>query len=198
MGGRRIKKSTGQALTPGRRVDEQARNAAELAWVAAGGSQQARCPHAPDQRHVAGQPTVVLGDPGRYLGRRGEPAAGVGGPARRIAVDLVHPAQHRHAPVQVLRLSPAQPHHALRSSTWTGSVVRGPDGVWFMFSTGGGSREHGLKQRVGLATSADLDHWTKHPASPVLESDPRWYEQYRPLPPRGRRSARRDRARPRC
>jgi beta-fructofuranosidase len=63
-------------------------------------------------------------------------------------------------------------------TTWTGSVVRGTDGVWFMFYTGGGSREHGLKQRVGLATSADLHHWTKHPASPVLESDPRWYEQY--------------------
>jgi hypothetical protein len=45
-----------------------------------------------------------------------------------------------------------------------------------MFYTGGGSREHGLKQRVGLANSADLHHWTKHPASPVLESDPRWYE----------------------
>ncbi len=63
-------------------------------------------------------------------------------------------------------------------TTWTGSVVRGPDGVWFMFYTGGGSREQGLKQRVGLATSDDLHHWTKHPASPVLESDPRWYEQY--------------------
>lgn len=62
-------------------------------------------------------------------------------------------------------------------ATWTGSVVRGPDGEWFMFYTGSGSGERGLKQRIGLATSADLVHWRKHPASPVLESDGRWYEQ---------------------
>lgn len=62
-------------------------------------------------------------------------------------------------------------------TTWTGSVARGPDGTWFMFYTGGGSRERGLKQRIGLATSADLYHWDRHPASPVLETDSRWYEQ---------------------
>jgi beta-fructofuranosidase len=62
-------------------------------------------------------------------------------------------------------------------ATWTGSVVRGPDGTWFMFYTGAGSAEHALKQRIGLATSADLYHWTRHPGSAVLESDPRWYEQ---------------------
>lgn len=62
-------------------------------------------------------------------------------------------------------------------STWTGSVVRGRDGTWCMFYTGVGSRERARKQRVGLATSADLQHWSRHPGSPVLESDPRWYEQ---------------------
>jgi beta-fructofuranosidase len=61
--------------------------------------------------------------------------------------------------------------------TWTGSVVRGPDGTWFMFYTGAGSQERALKQRIGLAASPDLHHWTRHPGSPVLESDPRWYEQ---------------------
>jgi beta-fructofuranosidase len=61
-------------------------------------------------------------------------------------------------------------------ATWTGSVLHGPDG-WYMFYTGAGSRERGLKQRIGLATSADLQHWSKHPASPVLESEPRWYQQ---------------------
>lgn len=60
--------------------------------------------------------------------------------------------------------------------TWTGSVVRGPGREWFMFYTGSGAREHGLKQRIGLATSADLHHWRRHPASPVLESDGRWHE----------------------
>ena len=62
------------------------------------------------------------------------------------------------------------------AATWTGSVVRGPDRTWFMFYTGAGSRERGLKQRIGLATSADLRHWSRYPGSPVLESDPRWYE----------------------
>jgi hypothetical protein len=51
-----------------------------------------------------------------------------------------------------------------------------PDGDWFMFYTGASAQERGLKQRVGLATSADLRHWSKHSGSPVLESDPRWYE----------------------
>jgi beta-fructofuranosidase len=46
-----------------------------------------------------------------------------------------------------------------------------------MFYTGAGSAEGGLKQRVGLATSSDLYQWRKHPASPVLASDDRWYEQ---------------------
>ena len=62
-------------------------------------------------------------------------------------------------------------------ATWTGSVVRGQDGTWFMFYTGVGSREGVGRQRIGLATSADLYHWSKHPGSPVLESDPRWYAQ---------------------
>jgi beta-fructofuranosidase len=63
------------------------------------------------------------------------------------------------------------------TGTWTGSVVRGRDGTWFMFYTGVGSGERALKQRIGLATSDDLHHWRRHPGSPVLESDPRWYEQ---------------------
>jgi beta-fructofuranosidase len=62
-------------------------------------------------------------------------------------------------------------------STWTGSVVRGPDGLWRMFYTGAGSAEHGLVQRIGLATSADLSTWRRHPAAPVLHADPRWYER---------------------
>jgi beta-fructofuranosidase len=68
-------------------------------------------------------------------------------------------------------------------ATWTGSVVRGPDGTWFMFYTGCTRTEHGLKQRIGLTTSADLYTWRRHPASPVLESDPRWYAQLGPDQP---------------
>ena len=61
--------------------------------------------------------------------------------------------------------------------TWTGSVLPGPDGTWLMFYTGTSRAEQGLKQRIGLATSPDLARWQRHPASPVLESDGRWYEQ---------------------
>lgn len=60
-------------------------------------------------------------------------------------------------------------------ATWTGSIVRDAAGTWFMFYTGSCSREDGLKQRIGLATSRDLAAWQKHPGS-ILESDPRWYE----------------------
>jgi beta-fructofuranosidase len=61
-------------------------------------------------------------------------------------------------------------------ATWTGSIVRNGS-TWFMFYTGVGSRERSPKQRIGLATSADLFHWRRHPASPVLSADRRWYEQ---------------------
>ena len=74
-------------------------------------------------------------------------------------------------------------------ATWTGSVVRGPDDTWFMFYTGCTDSGSGLKQRIGLATSADLYTWHKHAASPVLESDRRWYEQ---LGPQGHDEAWRD------
>ncbi len=51
-----------------------------------------------------------------------------------------------------------------------------------MLYTGINRGERGLIQRIGLATSDDLIHWTKHPANPVLEADERWYELSRPSP----------------
>lgn len=61
-------------------------------------------------------------------------------------------------------------------ATWTGSVIRDGD-VWRMLYTGICRADDGLVQRIGLASSDDLVHWEKHPANPVLEADPRWYEQ---------------------
>jgi beta-fructofuranosidase len=46
-----------------------------------------------------------------------------------------------------------------------------------MLYTGINHSEHGLIQRIGLATSDDLIHWRKHPQNPLLEADGRWYEQ---------------------
>ncbi|MCE0505921.1 levansucrase [Roseivivax sp. GX 12232] len=47
------------------------------------------------------------------------------------------------------------------TTTWTGSVVQGPDGLWHLFYTGGGSAEKGLYQRIGHATSTDMHSWER-------------------------------------
>ncbi|MGW3961451.1 glycosyl hydrolase family 32 [Amycolatopsis sp. NPDC005003] len=62
-------------------------------------------------------------------------------------------------------------------ATWTGSVVRHPDGTWFLFYTGA-TRAPGGKnvQRIGYATSPDLVTWHRAAENPVLAADPRWYE----------------------
>jgi beta-fructofuranosidase len=72
-------------------------------------------------------------------------------------------------------LRPGEPGSWDDIATWTGSVIR-HDGLWHMLYTGIGTNDDGLVQRVGLATSDDLVHWTKHPANPVIEADGRWYE----------------------
>lgn len=65
-------------------------------------------------------------------------------------------------------------------STWTGSVVRGDDGVWRLFYTGVTRDEDWLIQRVGVATSEDLIAWHRPTDQPLLETDKRWYETYTP------------------
>lgn len=64
-------------------------------------------------------------------------------------------------------------------ATWTGSVVRGDDGVWHLFYTGTTLTDAGNVQSIGVATSTDLITWTKSAANPILEADPRWYELLR-------------------
>lgn len=62
------------------------------------------------------------------------------------------------------------------TAIWTGSIVRGDDGLWRMFYTALGSRGHGLRdQRIGVATSQDLTTWHKVGDEPVLDVDTRWY-----------------------
>ncbi|MBO9627296.1 MAG: glycosyl hydrolase family 32 [Microbacterium sp.] len=64
------------------------------------------------------------------------------------------------------------------SATWTGSVVRGADGVWRMFYTGARFLDPIAMtnvETVGVATSTDLHTWVKQPG-PVASADPRWYE----------------------
>lgn len=64
-------------------------------------------------------------------------------------------------------------------TTWTGSVIR-YGGLWYLFYTASKREEQGRIQRIGLATSRDLIFWEKHPANPLLNADPEWYETYDP------------------
>lgn len=47
------------------------------------------------------------------------------------------------------------------ATTWTGSVVRGDDGLWHLFYTGTSKAEGALVQRIGHATSEDLHDWRR-------------------------------------
>lgn len=60
-------------------------------------------------------------------------------------------------------------------ATWTGSIVRGDDGQWWMFYTGVG-RETAEIQRIFAATSEDLLVWDRVQEKPLVEADPQWYE----------------------
>lgn len=60
-------------------------------------------------------------------------------------------------------------------ATWTGSITRAGD-TWHLLYTGISSRDDGLLQRIGLATSRDLMHWERFGDRPVIEADPTWYE----------------------
>lgn len=65
-------------------------------------------------------------------------------------------------------------------ATWTGSVVRHPDGRWLMFYTGASLNEHGANvQTIGCASSLDLMTWVKLPG-PLLRADSQWYELHAP------------------
>ena len=60
---------------------------------------------------------------------------------------------------------------------WTGSVVRGDDGVWRFYYTALSSKPgHGVRdQRIGLAESEDLATWRRVGDRPLVDPDPRWY-----------------------
>ncbi|MFD5112802.1 glycosyl hydrolase family 32 [Streptomyces sp. NPDC058391] len=78
-----------------------------------------------------------------------------------------------HGPV----FGPGEPGAFDETATWTGSVLRGPDGVWRMFYTGARFLDTGGNiESIGVAVSADLYTWTKQPG-PIAEADGRWYEK---------------------
>src|SRR5919201_3809259 len=62
-------------------------------------------------------------------------------------------------------------------ATWTGSVMRAPDGSWWLFYTGVTLVDGRVVQSIGAATSTDLEVWHKRSTAPLLRADPRWYER---------------------
>jgi beta-fructofuranosidase len=57
-------------------------------------------------------------------------------------------------------------------TTWTGSVVRGPDGRWNLFYTASCHAEDGKYQRIGRAVSDDLHSWERVGDGPCLDLTP--------------------------
>jgi len=99
--------------------------------------------------------------------------------------DLRHPhARIGHATSQDLMnwkyegivLTPSAPPYWDDGTTWTGSVVKRPDGKWMMFYTGTMLSEERKYQRIGAAVSDDLFAWVKLGNGPLLEIDHDIYE----------------------
>ncbi|HEY8594912.1 MAG TPA: hypothetical protein VIL84_06685 [Devosiaceae bacterium] len=65
-------------------------------------------------------------------------------------------------------------------TTWTGSVIQGPDGVWHLFYTGTNRAEAGMKQRIGHATSTDMHNFERVGDGLCLDISGPDYEEYAP------------------
>jgi beta-fructofuranosidase len=61
-------------------------------------------------------------------------------------------------------------------TTWTGSVTKGDDGLWWMFYTGTSREDGGDVQKVGAAKSEDLLSWKKVSSEALVAADPKQYE----------------------
>jgi beta-fructofuranosidase len=97
---------------------------------------------------------------------------------RHFHVSIGHAVSHDLTTWEVLgtALQPSRQPRWDDYTTWTGSIVRAPDGRWLMFYTGTSRAEQGLVQRIGAAESTDLTAWRRVDA-PALEADARWYER---------------------
>lgn len=65
-------------------------------------------------------------------------------------------------------------------TTWTGSVLQGPNGVWHLFYTGTNHSDGGLQQRIGHATSTDMHSWQRVGDGLALDISGPDYEVYTP------------------
>lgn len=64
---------------------------------------------------------------------------------------------------------------------WTGSVIAWRN-KFYMLYTGTNIEEGGKIQRIGLASSNNLNDWIKHPANPIIEASLDLYEDERDSP----------------
>lgn len=62
-------------------------------------------------------------------------------------------------------------------TTWTGSVVKGDDGRWWMYYTGTSREDGGDVQSIGAAVSDDLLVWEKLGSEALVRADDTWYEK---------------------
>ena len=65
-------------------------------------------------------------------------------------------------------------------TTWTGSVVQGPDGLWHLFYTGTQHAGDGMHQRLGHATSTDMHTWRRVGDGLCLDISGPDYEEFTP------------------
>lgn len=79
-------------------------------------------------------------------------------------------------------LSDPEMRHGLATVGYAVSRVIARDGAFYMLYTGTNRAEEGRVQRIGLATLSDLLRWKKHPANPLIEAVPRWYEDEKASP----------------
>jgi beta-fructofuranosidase len=65
-------------------------------------------------------------------------------------------------------------------TTWTGSVLQGPDGLWHLFYTGTTHTGAGMHQRIGHAISVDMHNWVRVGDGLCLDLSGSEYEEYTP------------------
>lgn len=91
--------------------------------------------------------------------------------SHHVSTDLVAWTRVRDA------LVPSRPIAFDDQGIWTGSVLRDAIGTWHLFFTGVDRAGDTAVQRIGHAVSADLIHWERVSAEPILCADSR-YETY--------------------
>ncbi len=116
--------------------------------------------HSPDGRH-----DIVRNPDDRHIGTSVGHAVSTDLFNWTVCEDIMHPSPE------------GSPSSFDDMSHWTGSVLKGPDELWYMFYTGICKDEGGLIQRIGLKTSSDLYTWDSRPDFNVISADPRLYEK---------------------